>query len=118
MATWARVNAMKLQKTEATMNHGRILTRTIPLLIGVGLALSACMAEPVGYGPVGYGDDGYAFDERYDWDHGGWGHGFAHGHAGFDEHGGSGEDGGFAGYGGEGEHGGFGGRGGGGHGGG
>ena len=96
------------------MNRGRILTRTILLLIGVGLALSGCVA-----GPVGYGYDGYAYGwpdgwDHGHWDHGGWGHGFAHGHAGFDEHGGFGEHGGFAGRGGEGEHGGFGGHGGGG----
>jgi hypothetical protein len=29
------------------MNHGRVLTRTILLLIGVVLTLSACVAEPV-----------------------------------------------------------------------
>ena len=54
------------QNTEAAMNHGRTLTRTILLLIGVGLALPACVAEPVGYGPVGYGYDGFAY---------GWGRG-------------------------------------------
>ena len=90
----------ELQKTEAMMNHGRVLTRTILLLIGAGLALSACVA------PVGYGYDGYGWGDG--WDHGGWGHGFAHGHGGFGEHGG------FAEHGGEGEHGGFGGHGGGG----
>jgi hypothetical protein len=42
------------------MNRSRILTRTILLLVGVGLGLSACVAEPVGYAPAGYGDDGYA----------------------------------------------------------
>jgi hypothetical protein len=98
-----------LQKTEAAMNHGGVLTRTIVLLIGVGFALSACVAEP-----VGYGGDGYAYGWGDGWDHGGWGHGFAHGHEGFDEHGGFGEHGGFAEHGGEGEHGGFGGHGGGG----
>ena len=87
------------------MNRERILTRTILLLIGV-LALSGCVA-----GPVGYGYDGYAYGwpDGWDhgrWDHGGWGHGFAHGHGGVGGHGG------FAG------HGGFGGHGGGGHGGG
>jgi hypothetical protein len=83
---------------EAAMNRARILTRTILLLIGVGLALSACVAEPVGYGPVGYGDYGYGWGDG--WDHGHWGHGFAHGHGGFGGHGG------FAGHGGEGGHGG------------
>src|SRR5713101_6518260 len=94
----------ELQKTEASMNHGRVLTRTIPLLIGVGLARSACVAEPVGYGPVGYIDDGYAYDGRYGWDHGGWGHGFAHGHGGDGEHGGFGGHGGAGGHGGGGGH--------------
>ena len=93
----------ELQKTEAAMNHGRVLTRTILLLIGAGLALSACVAEP-----VGYGYDGYAYGWDDGWNHGRWGHGFAHGHGGFGEHGG------FAEHGGEGEHGGFGGHGGGG----
>src|SRR5690242_2857509 len=99
MPTRAQVNPMKLEKMEAGMNRGRILTiltRSILLLIGVGLALSACVAEPVGYGPVGYADDGYAYDGLYGWDHGHWGHGFAHGHAGFDEHGEFGGHGGFA----------------------
>src|SRR2546428_13660320 len=77
----------ELQKREATMNRGRILTRTILLLIGVGLALSACVGEPVGYGPVGYGYDEvpYGWHDGWDyghWDHGGWGHGLAHGHGG------------------------------------
>jgi hypothetical protein len=81
---------------EAAMNRARILMRTILLLIGVGLALSACVAEPVGYGPVDYGYYGWGDG----WDHRHWGHGFAHGHAGFGEHGG------FAGHGGEGGHGG------------
>lgn len=80
------------------MNRGWILTRTILLVIGAGLALSACVAEPVGYGDYG----GYGWGDG--WDHGHWGHGFAHGH------GGVGERGGFAGHGGEG-----GGHGGGGH---
>ena len=93
------------------MNRGRLLTRAMLLLIGVGLALSACVAEPVGYEPVGYGYDGFAY---------GWGHGFAHGHEEFGEHGrfehGGFEHGGFE-HGGE--HGGFAGHGfGGGHGGG
>ena len=80
------------------MNRARILMRTVLLLIGVGLALSACVAEPVGYGPVDYGYYGYGWGDG--WDHGHWGHGFAHGHGGFGEHGG------FAGHGGEGGHGG------------
>jgi hypothetical protein len=87
---------------EAAMNRGRILTRTILLLVGVGLALSACVAEPIGYGPVDYG---YGWPDGWDhghWDHGGWGHGFAHGHGGFGEHGGFGGHGGGGGRGGEG----------------
>src|SRR5258706_4171634 len=78
---------------EAAMNRGRVLTRTILLLIGVCLALSACVAEPVGYGPVGYGYDGYAYGWPDGWDHSGWGHGLAHshgglaGHSGFARHG-------------------------------
>jgi hypothetical protein len=93
---------------EAAMNRGRTLTRTVLLLIGVGLALSACVAEPVGYGPGFYGYDGYGYSWGHGWDHGhrdhgGWGHGFAHGHGGFGEHGG------FAGHGGGGERGGGGG---------
>jgi hypothetical protein len=71
------------------MTLGRLLTGTI-LVIGVGLALSGCVAEPVGYGPADYGYDG------------------------FGEFGESGEHGGFGEHGGEGEHGGFGGHGGGG----
>jgi hypothetical protein len=90
----------ELQRTEAAMNHGRVLTRTILLLIGVVLILSACVAEPVGYG---YGYDGYAYGGGFGWD-GGWGHGFAHGHGGFGGHGG------FAGHGGGGHGGGGGGH--------
>ena len=81
------------------MNRLRIWTSTIPLLVVVGLGLSAC-AEPVGYAPADYGYDGYTDGWLGGWDHGGWGHGFEHGHAR------SGEHGGFAGHGGEGGHGG------------
>ena len=72
------------------MKLGSIVTGTI-LVIGVGLALSGCVAEPVGYGPV---DDGYY---------------------GFGEFGEFGEHREFGEHGGEGEHGRFGGHGGGGH---
>jgi hypothetical protein len=102
------------QKTEATMKRGRILTRALPLLIIIGLALSACAVQPGGYVYDGYPYYGYphypvygSFDFDYGswggwhhgwdhshwdhgwwhhgWDHGGWGHGFAHG--GFGGHG-------------------------------
>jgi hypothetical protein len=107
--------------TEATMNRGRILTRAIPLLIGIGFILSACAVQPGGYVYDGYPYYGYpsypvygSFDFDYGgwggwhhgwdhshwdhggwhhgWDHGGWGHGFAHG--GFGGHGGGGHGGG------------------------
>ena len=81
------------------MKLDRILTRTI-LVIGVGLALSGCVAEPVGYGPV---DDGY------------YGFGEFGEHREFGEHGGEGEHGRFGGHGGGGEHVDGGGHGGGGH---
>src|SRR2546426_11059872 len=72
------------------MNRRRILTRTILvlLLVGVGFGLSAC-GESVGYGPVGYGPDVYGPDVYVDgWVGGGWGHhDFDHRH--FD-HGGGG----------------------------
>ena len=91
------------------MNRVRIVTRVIPLLVGIGLAVSGCAVEPVGYvgvgRPVGY-YDGFFY--------GGWGHGFAHrgfgGHGGFGEHGGGGHGGG--GHGGGGHGGGHGGGGG------
>ena len=84
------------------MNCGRVVRQAIAPLVVLGLSLSGCVAEPVGY------YDGYAngpfygwFDSRHGgwhdgWDHnhgehGGWGHGVAHG--GFGEHGG-GEHGG------------------------
>jgi hypothetical protein len=75
------------------MNRGRLVTRTILLLIGAGLFLSACVAEP-----VGYDYDGYTYGWGGGWDHGYWGHGFAHGHGGFGEHAGVGEHGGFGGH--------------------
>jgi hypothetical protein len=101
------------------MSRGRIVTRTILLLLGVGLAVSACATEPVAYGPDDYGPDysgyygyygdGFVFGPGGGRFHGH--HGFARGHGGFGGHGG------FAGHGGGGAHGG-GAGGGGGHGGG
>jgi hypothetical protein len=97
------------------MNYGRAVRKAIPLLIAIGLSLSGCVAEPVGYydgyayGPL-YGSFDVGHGGRHDgWDHdhgehGGWGHGVAHG--GFGGHAGVGHGGG--------EHGG-GGHGGGGH---
>jgi hypothetical protein len=79
------------QKTEATMKRGRILTRALPLLIIIGLALSACAVQPGGYVYDGYPYYGYPHYPVYgsfDFDYGGWGHGFAHG--GFGGHGGGG----------------------------
>ncbi len=99
------------------MNRGRIMTKAIPLLIGSGLFLSACAAEPdYGapdyaytdpiYGSLDFEDGGFGhfrhFDHDHgfhdgfghgDHDHGGFGHGFA-GHAGFGGHGGGGHGGG------------------------
>jgi len=37
------------------MSRGRIVRRTILLLLGVGLAVSACATAPAGYGPDYYG---------------------------------------------------------------
>jgi hypothetical protein len=95
---------------EAAMNRGRMTTKTIPLLIGIGLFLSACAVEPdYGAPAYAYGDPNYGsldFDYggwgggwHHGWDRGrgdyghaaggGWGHGFA-GHAGFGGHGGGG----------------------------
>src|SRR5256885_8495475 len=99
-----------------TTIRSRTVTRTILLLLGVGLAVSACATEFAGYGPGDYGyygyygDDGLVFapgDGRF---HGHRGHGFARGHPGFAHGGfaghGGGEHGGFAGHGGGGAHGG------------
>jgi hypothetical protein len=102
---------------EAAMNRGRMVTKAIPLLIGIGLFLSACAVEP------DYGAPAYAYDDpiygSLDFDYGGWGggwhHGWDHGHGelGHEAHGGWGH--GFAGHAGFSGHGGFGGHGGGGH---
>jgi len=82
------------------MNRGGPVTKAIPVLIGIGLFLSACAVEP-GYGAPAYGYDGYPYDPIYgsfDFDYGGWdgGHhgwdhgGWDHGDHGFAEHGGDG----------------------------
>jgi hypothetical protein len=95
--------------TEATMKRGRILTRALPLLIGIGLFLSACAVQPGGYVYDGY--PSYPVYGAFDFDYGGWGgwhHGWDHSHW---NHGGFGGHAGFGGHG-------FGGHGGGGHGGG
>ena len=96
------------------MNRGRLMTKTIPLLLGIGLAVSACAVEP-DYGSPAYGAYPEPVYGSLDFDYGGWGgghHGWDHGHGdhGHVAHAGFGH--GFAG------HGGFGGHGGGGHGGG
>jgi hypothetical protein len=95
---------------EAAMNRGRMMTKTIPLLISIGLFLSACAVEPdYGapayaysdpiYGSLDFDYGGWGGGWHHGWDHGhgdyghaargGWGHGFA-GHAGFGGHGGGG----------------------------
>jgi len=81
-----------------TMGRGRIVTKTVLLLLGVGLVVSACATESVGYGPDYYGyygyygDDGVVFAPGGGRFHGHGGHDFAHGHGGF-------AHGGFAGHG-------------------
>jgi hypothetical protein len=96
---------------EAAMKRGRMMTKATPLLIGIGLFLSACAVEP-DYSDYGAPDYAYT-DPIYgslDFDYGGWGgHGWDHGHGFHGGHGGFGH----AGFGGHG-----GGFGGGGHGGG
>jgi hypothetical protein len=95
------------------MNRGRLMARALPLLVGIGLFLAGCVAEPAGYG-------GYVYDPLYGsvgvdvggW--GGWHHGWDHGHWDHGHWGHAGWGHGFA-HGGFGEHGGFGGHGGGGH---
>src|SRR2546427_6063166 len=75
------------------MTRGRIFTRAIPLLVGIGLFLSGCAVRPVGYYDGfyygGWGGWHHGWDHSH-WDHGGWGHGFAH--HGFGGHGGGGGD--------------------------
>ena len=59
-------------KTETAMNRGRLVTRAIPLMIGIGLFLGGC---------AGYAYDGYVGDPPYGsagFDYGGWG-GWHHG---------------------------------------
>src|SRR6267142_83984 len=63
------VNAMSKWKTEAAMNRGRMFTRAIPLLIGIGLSLSGCAVRPVGY-----------YDGFYYGGWGGWHHGWVLSH--------------------------------------
>lgn len=107
------------------MNLNRTVTKALPLLLGVGLVLSACAAAS-GYGAAPYaynGYTGYYDDPGYDsldfgfgdFDHFRHDRDFDHGHEGlhFAHHVG----GGFAHVGGHGfaGHGGFGGHGGGGH---
>src|SRR2546425_11327764 len=84
------------------MNRRRILTRTILvlLLVGVGFGLSACV-EPVAYGPDVYGPDVYVdgwfggWDHRH-FDHGGGGPGFLPGVSWVSGRGGAGGPGGFS----------------------
>ena len=102
------------------MIRGKMATKAMPLLIGIGFLLSAC-AESADYrAPAyAYGEPAYSSLD-YGW--GGWHHGWDHGHWDgrgefHDEaHGGFGH--GFSGHAGFHGHGGFGGHGGGGHGGG
>jgi len=67
------------------MNRGRIVTMAIPLLIGIGLFLSACAVES-DYDASAYAYD-YAPYGSLDFDYGGdwgdWHRGWDHGH-GFD----------------------------------
>ena len=69
------------------MNHGRVMTKAMPLLIGIGLFLSACAAES-DYGAPAYAEFDYGDYGDYGGWHHGWGHGFGHG--GFGGHGGGG----------------------------
>src|SRR6267142_2068913 len=95
------------------MKRGRIMTRAIPLLIVIGLFLSACAVQPGGsvydgypsypvYGSFdfdygGWGGGHHGWDHSH-WDHGGWGHSFAHGGWGHGfAHGGGGHGGGHGG---------------------
>jgi|SRR5262245_29399471 len=91
--------AHEVQKiTEATMKRVSSITRVIPLLIGLGLFLSACAVQPGGYVYDGY--PSYPVYGAFDFDDGGWGgwhHGWDHSHwdhAGFRGHGGDGHGGG------------------------
>jgi hypothetical protein len=90
---------------EAAMKRGRMMTKATPLLIGIGLFLSACAVEP-DYSDYGAPDYAYT-DPVYgslDFDYGGWGggwggHGWDHGHGFHGGHGGFGHAG-FGGHGG------------------
>src|SRR5712692_5410112 len=104
------------------MKRGRLVTRAIPLVIGIGLFLGGCAGYAYdGYvGDPPYGSDGLDYGGWGDWhngrDHGQWDQGhWGHGDGGHVfAHGGFGEHGGFGGHG-AGGHGGEGGHGGGGH---
>ena len=82
------------------MKRGSIMTGALLLLIVIGLSLSACAVQPGGYVYDGYPNAGYPYAGypyagypsypvygSFDFDYGGWGHGFAHGGGG---HGGGG----------------------------
>jgi hypothetical protein len=111
------------RRTEAAMKWHTAITKSIPLLLGIGLSLSACAVAP-DYGPVAYGsyggldyggwDGGFYghFDHDRFHEHGFAGHGGDVGHASFGGHGFAGHGGGLGGFGGHGS----GGHGGGGHG--
>jgi hypothetical protein len=96
----------------------RAMIKAIPLLIGLGIAASACTAEAdYGAPPYAYGDP-YPVVGSLDFDYGGWSgwhHGWDHGHWDHGHFAHSGWGHGFAGHGGFGGHGGMGGHGGGGH---
>lgn len=88
------------------MNFGKVMTKVIPLLMGMGFLLGACTVD-TGYAaptyPYAYGDPVYG---SLDFDYGGWGgwhHDHDHGHW---AHGGGHGFGGHAGAGGHGGHGG------------
>jgi hypothetical protein len=104
------------------MKWNTAITKSIPLLLGIGLSLSACAGAP-DYGPVAYGSYGGDGEPLYGSlgpDYGGWDGGFhghfdhdrfhEHGFAGHDEHGDFGGHG-FAGHGGDVGHASFGGHG-------
>ena len=76
------------------MSRSKMLKTALPLLIGVGLFVSACAAQP---GDPGYNYASLDYDYGGGWD-GGWHHGWGVGHGdhgGFvDHHGGGDHDGG------------------------
>ena len=78
------------------MKHRRVVKKLIPLLIIIGLSLAGCVAGPPLYGSFDFDYGGWRHGWNHShWDHGGWGHGGP-------AHGGFGEHGGFAGHGGDG----------------